>query len=249
MSLSEFITTVKNKGLARPNRFEVSINLPKILDPSNNKQTPSNWRGFAKNNNYSDMSSLRDYVFYCDTAALPGASFSTDNATPYGELRDVPTNRVYDQIQLSFYVDSDYKVKKFFDCWTNAIIHPITRNHAYYNEYTTTISINMHNEESNHTYRMDLYECYPKTIGSVQLDYADGSIMKLQVQIQYKNFRVFDYKSESYLGDGIQEAEPIILGQKSLLNGELYDTNPTAVLVNGTWHNYTGNPDDPNRVK
>jgi hypothetical protein len=35
-------------------------------------------------------------------------------------------------------------------------------------------------------YIVTLYECYPKSIGAVQLDYSSKEVMKLQVSMNYK---------------------------------------------------------------
>ena len=39
-------------------------------------------------------------------------------------------------------------------------------------------------------YSVALYECYPKTIGSIQMDQASKDVMKLSVGMQYKYWSV-----------------------------------------------------------
>ena len=35
---------------------------------------------------------------------------------------------------------------------------------------------------------MTLFECYPKTISSIQMDYAAKDVMKISIGMQYKNW-------------------------------------------------------------
>lgn len=170
--LSEFVAAVKTGALARSNRFSVGFSLPTGVKPV--------------------AGSLQKVLLLCDQVQLPGMSHATAQNRSFGEYREVPYERLYGDITMSFYVDNDMHVKQLFDNWMNAISDPTRRTFNYYKYYTTQITVDVEDLNNNSRYKVTMEECYPKSIGPVQLDYASKDIMKLSVQMQYKY-----WKSES----------------------------------------------------
>jgi hypothetical protein len=123
---------------------------------------------------------------FCDQVQLPGMNFSTAQNRSFGEFREVPYEKLFDNLNMSFYVDKNMYVKRVFDNWMEAIQNPETRVFNYYKNYTTGMDIEVHDLMDRITYVVSLWECYPKTIGAVQMDYASKDIMKLSVTMQYK---------------------------------------------------------------
>lgn len=186
-NLQDFIAEVKGKGLMKSTHYGVLIHTPM------NKTT----REPIIKDDVAFQKSMTKYVMLCDSAELPGTSLSTVDVSPYGEIKEQPTQRIYDPINLSFYVDTEFKVKKFFDRWINYIINPITRNHAYYNNYITTVEIYVYDSEHNERYKVTLNECYPKAVGNISMSYAADGIMKLNVTLQYRYYTIWDYAKDS----------------------------------------------------
>lgn len=171
-NLTTFIAQIKTKGLARSNRFRVEIPIAQsILSIPNSEFSPS---------------SNGDMMLYCDSVQLPGMNYSTTQNRSYGEFREIPYDRLFDNINLTFYVDSDMKVKRFFDTWMSTIVNPNDRTFGYYTDYCVNSKIYVNDMEDNTTHIVNLYECYPKTIGSIQMDYASREIIKLNVTMSYK---------------------------------------------------------------
>jgi len=167
-TIKEFTAAVKSNGLARSNRYAVVFSLPK---------------GLTFNPN-----AVQTALMFCDQIQLPGTNFSTAQNRSFGEFRETPYEKLYEHINLSFYLDKDMQVKQLFDAWNNSIYNPETRSFNYYDEYVTDISIEIHDLQDKKTYWVKLHECYPKSIGAVQLDYASKDIMKLSVSMAYKWF-------------------------------------------------------------
>jgi len=165
--LNDFISLVKLGGLARTNRYTVLI--PKFGDIA------------------------RDVLLLCDQVQLPGTNFNTADMRTYGETRKAPYERLYDDVNMSFYVDTSLTVKKFFDEWQNSIQNPISRNFNYYDDYTCDIVIEVQDLKNRSRYGVKLFEAFPKSIGAVQLDYAGKDIMKLSVNFAYKYYIVGKY--------------------------------------------------------
>jgi len=163
MSLENFIAEIKTGGLARTNRYTVYFDPP-----------------FKKG--------IQKTLLYCDQIQLPSLNLSTIQNRTFGEFREVPYEKLFGDINISFYVDTSMEVKFLFDEWMGYIQDPIKRTFNYYNDYTCEMLIEVQDLMDNTRYGVILSECYPKTIGAVQLDYASKDIMKLSVTMQYKYF-------------------------------------------------------------
>jgi hypothetical protein len=160
----EFISSIKSKGLARTNRFTVIMDIPFVFN--------------------SDVT--RKAMMFCDQVQLPGTNFSTAQNRVFGEFRETPYEKLYEPINLNFYVDKEMLIKDMFDQWHNAIYNPGTRTFNYYDQYVTDIKIEVQDTKDTSHYFITLHECYPKSVGAVQLDYASKDVMKLSVSLAYK---------------------------------------------------------------
>lgn len=167
--LNEFISEVKI-GVARTNQFIVEIFPPKALMALN------------------DISAnLHMILMFCDQAQLPGISLSTAPVRSFGESKEVPYEKLYEPIQLSFYVDDSMIVKKLFDEWMNLIQDTDTRTFNYPKTYiANTLNIIVIDKKEQYRYAVTLHNVYPKAIAPIQLDYAAREVMKLNVTFAYQ---------------------------------------------------------------
>jgi hypothetical protein len=127
-------------------------------------------------------------LLHCDAVTLPGVNISTNGARTFGEMRDMPFEKTYDDINMSFYVDNTMQVKLFFDTWANESVQSlVTRKFNYYNQYiSSTISIHVNDKMENTRYTVRLFDAYPKSIGPIQLDTSSKEIMKMSVVMNYR---------------------------------------------------------------
>lgn len=193
MKISDIVGQLSG-GLAKANRFIVNLTPPSTVSyyMSGQGQTSSDFVQLSKVENLnsaSGYSKLQNILLLCDTAQLPGLSLNTAPIRSFGEVREIPYELNYEPITLSFYVDANMNVKKLFDLWMASIQIKDTRNFSYYDSYTTKLSIYVQDMEENNRYIVDMYEAYPKSVSSVQLDFANRDIMKLQVTMEYKYWR------------------------------------------------------------
>jgi hypothetical protein len=170
--LSDFISEVKTRGLANPSKFMVTIAQPKGISF----------------NNASD--SLRLMRLFCDQTQLPDQNISTAQLRTYGEVREMPYENLYGNVNFSFYCDSNYIVKDFFDNWIQSISDPVTRHWNYYNDYIApNIDILMFNNDGRAVYGVKLFECFPKQMQAVNIDYAAKETLKVNISMNYKYWR------------------------------------------------------------
>ena len=170
-TLTDFIANVKG-GLAKNTHYDVIIPTPKVVT-----------------SNMFNGEMLQKIMLFCDQTQLPGVNISTTPLRVYGEAREMPYEKLFDPVQLSFYVDKEMRIKMFFDEWMGGIQNQDSRTFTYYKHYTTNIDIIVYDTMNNPQYKVTLYEAYPKTMGSIQLDYSNKDIMKLQITMQYKYWR------------------------------------------------------------
>ena len=159
----DFIAEIKQLGLARTNRFTVQL-------------TPPN----------SNPANVRKTLLFCEKASLPGVNFATTQNRTFGELREIPYEKLFDTCQLTFHVDRHMTVKKIFDEWMMYIQNPVNRSFQWYKNYITDLKIQIQDLEDKVTYEVCMYEAYPKSMSSVSLDAEGKDTMRLDVTFQYK---------------------------------------------------------------
>ncbi len=163
--ISNFISQVKTRGLARINRYEVLVPFPTAA---------------------ASQPTIEVANLFCDSVTLPGVNISTNPSRIFGEARELPYEKIFDPVTFTFYVDSDMSIRHAFDRWMALIIDPVNRTVGYYKDYTRDIAIYVKTVENSSPYKIMLYEAYPKNISSVTLDTNGREVMKMTVTMQYK---------------------------------------------------------------
>lgn len=164
-TLKNFIALVKTEGLMRTSRYTVSIRVPKSMS-------------YAPN--------MRKILLFCSDITIPGVTMATNQIRIHGEVREAPNEKMFDNANLSFYVDNNMEVKKFFDQWMESIQDPWSRNFNYYDDYTSEIKIEVEDTKNRKRYEIEMNECYPKNVGQIQVGYDQKEVMKLQISMNYK---------------------------------------------------------------
>lgn len=170
--INQFISEIKTKGLARLNRYEVEIAFP---------------NGIGGAGGASNLTKL-----FCDSVNLPGLNINTQPHIVFGEAREMPYGRMFDPVNMSFYVDTGLVVKSVFDKWLALIVDEKSRTINYYNNYVTQINIRVLNVDDSNPYTMTLHDAYPKTVNAIQLDASAKDVMKLNVTFAYKYWTKID---------------------------------------------------------
>lgn len=150
---------------------------------------------------------------YCNEALLPGNSFATtesNNDFP-GVAQKFPYRKIYNDLQLSFYVDQNYEVIKFFEKWMSYIASPWGSGSAiseesgygsfrfnYPDNYKCNIFISKFNKDKTFggkiAYRF--INAFPIDITSMPVSYDSSDILKCSVSFSYDRY-VFDPTGKS----------------------------------------------------
>ena len=226
--LDRFITNITGKGLSKLNQFSVMMKLPKALSDLSNKDAE-----------HLSPQSIAEFILQCDTVNIPGLSFISNDVSVYGEARQMPTQRLFSEASLTFYVDLDLKVKRFFDSWMNVIINPITRTSNYYQNYITEIDIYVHDKNFNIRYLITLHECYPKAIQDIGLDYSNNQPMKIGIGMQYKFYTIQDIIKEKEKFENTLRTTPTSFKNPYPIGAnDVYPANTPNVRSNYTYIPY-----------
>lgn len=171
-SIEEFKAKVSKVGLARPNRFEMLIQLPRSLA------------------NYNETGKL--VSMFCDVTNLPLINVTTKQHNIYGPAyqRPIATEYSGEGVVATFYVDREMTVKKFFDAWVFSIVNPDTFNVSYQSEYITDITINQLDEQDNITYSVLLEEAFPRSVEMLPLNNESmNQVHRLNILFAFRKWK------------------------------------------------------------
>jgi hypothetical protein len=166
-TLQDFKATLREKNIARPNLYYVSI------------MTPSSMAGTSP-----ELASM-----WCSAAHTPHMFISTnDNYIEAGVRRKYAYDVDHQNLVLNFYIDQEFEIKKFFDTWKQKIV-PHNRQFNYPDSYTAnSMFLYILNQEDNVTYEYEYSRVFPKTISSIDLSYANGnSISGFNVEFVFED--------------------------------------------------------------
>jgi hypothetical protein len=93
-------------------------------------------------------------------------------------------------VSLTFHVDRDMNVKKFFDEWTAVVVDPDTGLVNYQENYISTINLRQLNEQENVTYELELFEAFPRSVNLLELNNsAQNQTHRLNVLFAYRYWK------------------------------------------------------------
>lgn len=163
--LYDFITSIRRTDLARPNLFEVIITAPIQGD-------------------------MKDISLLCKSTSFPMTMLRTVENRDFGMPFQIPTQMQHEDVMMTFYVDSGMQIKMFFDRWIDCAYNSKTNEIGFYDDYKSLITIKQLDQAFETTYSVELIECYPKVVSSIQVDnQSTGAVEELQVTFAFRSFR------------------------------------------------------------
>lgn len=185
-NLQQFQAEVLGQGLARTNRFEVFIQPPRILAP----------------NSVSVLQDNQRVSLLCEQASLPQLNINTKSYRIYGPAYPRPVTSEYggEGIPLTFHVDRNMNVKRFFDQWMTSVVSDSNYNVSYKDSYVSeSIEIYQLDEADNITYQIRLIDSFPRSMNLMELNNgAQNQTHRLTVLFAYRKWEVVDSRSTSF---------------------------------------------------
>jgi hypothetical protein len=213
----EFKSAIKQDGLAKQNRFYIELAMPALSGES------AILFGDAGANN-------RNLHMFCKSVNLPGVNVTTVSQRETGETFEIPYDRNFSGVTLSFYVDRNLYVRKFFDDWVNSIQNPETRVMGYYKDFVSSaLTICVLDKQDRVNYIVVLYDVHPKQVGTLSLDQGSNETMTLDVTLEYHYYRTFivPQSSTSPAGSTVPQSQLMTTGV-----GEPYMPQPQKLGLN-----------------
>lgn len=173
-TLRNFQSEVLNRGLAKPNRFEILITVPNALS-----------------NAFSTTESKLVSLF-CESTSLPPQFVGVRQQRIYGPAYQRPYSVEYggEGITMTFLLDQQMDVKAFFDSWVSKIIDPFQYFVYYPTTYlANTIEIHQLNDKNQYEYSIYLEDAFPRSVSLVELNNStQNAINRLNVTFAYRRW-------------------------------------------------------------
>jgi hypothetical protein len=156
-------------GLSRNNRFEVLITPPV---------------GLADRFNQAQLASL-----YVEQASIPLLNIFAKPFKIFGPTYQRPISSEYggEGIPVTFHVDQQFVIRRFFEDWMHLIVDPVRFTVGYQENYITDIIIRQLDEQDNITNEITLVEAFPRNLNLMDLNHgASNQTHRLNVLFAYR---------------------------------------------------------------
>lgn len=193
----------------------------------------------------------RNLGLLCSNAVLPASAYATSEIKDnfIGITQEFAHTRLYTDIDLEFYIDRDYKVLGFFECWMDYIsgggeipLDPDFEKPGFYRrfnypDYYKTNGIYIKKFEKDFikggaksvTYR--LKNAFPKSMSSIPVSYGNGELLKVSVTFNYDYYMIYRRSAvdlEKKIGNEVSDAIVRYHNSAEIPNGpfansQLYD--------------------------
>jgi hypothetical protein len=216
-----------------PRHYSMSEIKQKLLNPAQTSVFMVDVTGsdklasFMSNRNFSRNIDGHLVNLSCCEASLPGSGLATHESTGdfSGVTEKMAYRRIYDDsIDLTFYVDSNYKVLDFLEGWFNYVVgegstfasEAYLNNNAYYrmnypDNYKSNIFITKF-EKINTIVQPSLsytfLDAFPLNISSMPVSYESSELLKVTVSFAYTRYIRSNklVRNGSYTGESTRES-------------------------------------------
>lgn len=216
--------------LSLSNQYVVQINLPGKF--SNYLTTSPSKGGLGLEIDVYELSLL------CTDASLPGSTFATAEVKDnfLGVTQEFAHTRLYTDIDLTFYVDRQYKILELFQGWTDYIsggAGEITaqnenspgfyRRFRYPDSYKCEVDIAKLERDyrlggSYYSRTYTLVNAFPKSVAAIPIAYGPADILKITVTFNYDRYIIDRTLQEKQQGTSNNRSAPPTTEVQSSLN-------------------------------
>ena len=165
------LSEIRSDGVVKTNQFEVHINFPQGSDTERDKSI----------------------ILRAQSVSMPGTNLSTvtDNNI-YGPDRNIVSGVTYaNEVSVTFLLDSQMKIRTYFEDWQKLTYDETSWNLKYYDDYVGTVDIfSLSNKlETNSAFKssgnlkdipnygLRCWKAYPINIGQVEFSSTDANTL------------------------------------------------------------------------
>lgn len=248
-NVQEQFAHVLKHGLARSNRFQVLIPLPRQLQQKANNTSQDKVSSFLNSDVIKLISSFatggtevtRGLDMMTEMTELPGKNLTTTDIRYNGDFYKLPYGVVYEPQQFVFRASRDMHEKNIIDEWMNLIYNPNSHESSYADDFSVNITINQLDEQDNIVYSIVLHEAFPTLCSAMQLSNEEtNNFHRLSVSFMYRRWGRVGESEETSTGliDALSQTPlgPIVtpvLSNPAIQKGlEVFETN-TGIDLEG----------------
>jgi len=192
----------EGEGFARKARYYVEFQLPKGVTPSvalgdfDTVDTSGNeeLQGFSSNgqNRSVQIANAKRVQAFCSAISMPDRDVQTKEIRHNGPARKFVYDFKSADITATFYADKFLRERSYFELWQQSAFSTQTFNYNYYDNYVSPINIFQlgnyasRQERDDVTYAVQLFDCYPKTIGPVSYSHDTNTVQTFDVTFTFR---------------------------------------------------------------
>ena len=130
-------------------------------------------------------------VTNCEVTSIPASSLSTNPLRIYGPITEMPYEKLFSgDLSVTFRLDKGFGLRKSFIKWQKEIFDEETGDFGYYEDYTTTLKVTQFDGEGEELYKIELDGVYPKTVGPIELGFAQNDTYSKQtIDFAYRQWK------------------------------------------------------------
>ena len=198
-----------SKNVSRPNLFSVRITPPIFTFGADGEKylKPIEYnRGLYSTNVAGPELELR-----VQSVTMPGKNITTTpNENTYGPSYEMANGISYaEELSVTYILDTDHRVREFFNKWQDRIVDPASYDLSYYKDYIGEMDISQLDQNDNTASAIRVHEVFPKSVGPIEYSMESGnSFLTVTVQMAFKNWTPlgFNYqgtKSATWIDAGL----------------------------------------------
>jgi hypothetical protein len=137
---------------------------------------------------------LGSLKFMIKTAALPGKQLGEVQVKRFGAQFKMANDMIVDTLPMTVICSSDMRERRFFTAWIEGI-HGSDTGHAadkyrmaYYDDYTTRVTITSMDRKGEEVHAIMLNECWPNNLGQVELSWENSEIATFTVTMAFRDW-------------------------------------------------------------
>lgn len=172
-SLDRFKAEVSQRGLARTNRFEIEMPIPRSLI------------------GYYFSKDIQIVNLLCEQASFPPQIIGVRPQRIYGPLYQRPFGVEYggEGIPMTFLVDRQMDVKAFFDSWISKVVDPFQFFVYYRRDYSVDIRVHQLDENDKITYSVEIQDAFPRSVTIMELNNtSQNQFHRINVNFAYRKW-------------------------------------------------------------
>ena len=127
----------------------------------------------------------QDAIYLVKTAQFPSTTMDEATLNWQGFDWKYPTKRTYSDVQITFNVDKDAKIRNTFEKWSNLIHDPLTNFYTTHDVHRADQILQMVGYQGDVILEVTLHDAWPKDIGQIGLDYGAADIATFDVTFSY----------------------------------------------------------------